>query len=248
MVDRNLMPEIYCEWGEHGVRQLAELCEVIVIVDVLSFTTAVEVAASNGSTVFPYRFRDETAAQFAGEVNAELARGRGMGGYSLSPASLMKIEEPLRLVLPSPNGSTLSLATGDVLTVAGCLRNASAVADYAQRQGRKIGVVPAGERWPDYSLRPALEDILGAGAILSCLGGIKTAEAQTAVEMFEAARPCLQDRIMSCVSGIELVERGYERDVQISSDLDASACVPVLLRDKADPSTPGAYVDAETSG
>ncbi|MDP7133332.1 MAG: hypothetical protein QF437_22750, partial [Planctomycetota bacterium] len=71
------------------------------------------------------------------------------------------------------------------------------MADYAQRQGRKIGVVPAGERWPDYSLRPALEDILGAGAILSCLGGIKTAEAQTAVEMFEAARPCLQDRIMS---------------------------------------------------
>jgi len=198
--------------------------------------------------VFPHRCRDESVESFAVEVNAEVARGRGSGGYSLSPVSLMKIEEPIRLVLPSPNGSTLSLATGDALTVAGCLRNASAVAEHIGGKGRRIGVVPAGERWPDDSLRPALEDILGAGAILSRLEGVKTAEAQTAVEMFECARPKLQDRIMSCVSGIELIERGYERDVLIASELDVSECVPVLLEDKTDPLTPRAYVDVKTSG
>ena len=82
--------------------------------------------------------------------------------------------------MPSPNGATLSLATGDRPTFAGCLRNARAVAQALQRYGRRIGVVPAGERCKDGSLRPAVEDLLGAGAIIQHLPGTRSLEATVA--------------------------------------------------------------------
>ena len=51
---------------------------------------------------------------------------------------------------------------GDV--VAASLRNAEAVGAWIGEQDyNSVAVVAAGERWPDGSLRPALEDLLGAG-------------------------------------------------------------------------------------
>lgn len=43
------------EWGTEGIRRLAPRSQVVVIVDVLSFTTCVEVAVSRDVVVFPYR-------------------------------------------------------------------------------------------------------------------------------------------------------------------------------------------------
>ena len=50
--------------------------------------------------------------------------------FSLSPGSMCRVTEGTRLVLPSPNGATLSLTAAeyDIPVIAGCLRNASAVA------------------------------------------------------------------------------------------------------------------------
>jgi 2-phosphosulfolactate phosphatase len=219
--------DVRCEWGEQGVAQLAPISDVVVIVDVSSFSTCVEIAVSRGAIVFPYRWHDESARAFAQSLQAELATKRG-GGYSLSPASLCAIPAGTRLVLPSPNGATLSLATGNVPTLVGCLRNRLAVAQAAPTYGPHIAVIPAGERWDDGSLRPAFEDLVGAGAIISQLPGALSPEARLAVAAWRAAENDLPHLLKQCSSGKELIERGYAQDVELAAQLDSSDCVPVL--------------------
>lgn len=231
--------DIRCEWGEKGVFRLAPISDAIIIVDVMSFTTCVEVAVSRGAIIFPYRYRDESAADYARSVDAVLAGHRGKSKYSLSPASLIDIPEGTRLVLPSPNGSTLTVATGDTPTFAGCLRNCRAVASAAMRCGKRVSVVPAGERWKDDdSLRPAYEDLVGAGAIIHHLEGKFSPESEAAAAAYQHSLSDLTAYLKNCASGKELTELGYEEDIPTIAELDVSNSVP-MLQD-------GAYVRAET--
>jgi 2-phosphosulfolactate phosphatase len=224
---------IRCEWGEEGVRRLGPECDVLVIVDVLSFSTCVDVAVGRGALVYPFRFRDETAEEYARSLGAVLAlKGREAGeGYSLSPASLRHIREGTKLVLPSPNGATLSWAGKELgaTVYAGCLRNAEAVARAASGVGQRIGVIAAGERWPDGTLRPAAEDQVGAGAIIHHLSGEKSPEARLAESAYLAVRGEIGEFLRGCVSGRELIERDFAEDVEIAAALGSSAAAPVLV-------------------
>jgi 2-phosphosulfolactate phosphatase len=225
--------DIRCEWGEPGVAVLAPISDVIVIVDVLSFSTSVEIAVSRGAMVFPYRWRDDTALAYATSVRATLAEpGRHLARCSLSPASLIGIPKGTRIVLPSPNGSTLTLAAKPTPVLAGCLRNARAVAHVARQYGRKIAVVPAGERWKDEGgLRPSFEDLVGAGAIIHHLDGSRSPETLVALAAFHAVASNLDGALRQCSSGKELIERGFETDVELAAQLNVSECAPVLVND-----------------
>ena len=224
--------DIRCEWGEQGVLGLSPTGDVVIIVDVLSFSTCVDMATARGATVYPYQWEDARAREFAIAIDAELAVARGAGRFSLSPSSFLDTPTGTSVVLPSPNGASLSLATRDTITLAGCLRNASAVAKAALRLGKRISVIPAGERWEDNSLRPSLEDWLGAGAIINRLRGSLSPEAQASLDVYRAAGADLTQTIRNCGSGVELIERGYETDVTLASELDVSCSVPILW-DKA---------------
>ena len=144
--------DLLVEWGEDGARALAEQADVFVVVDVLSFTTCVEVACARGLEVIPCRFKDERAGVIAGRNEAELAGPRGEARYSLSPASFTDAPAGTRVVLPSPNGAATTLAIERAPVLAGCLRNAKAVARHAAALGGRIAVIAAGERWPDGGL------------------------------------------------------------------------------------------------
>lgn len=224
---------VRCEWGGGGVQALAPISDVLIIVDVLSFSTCVTIAVERGGTIWPCLWKDESAADFARSVGAELAGSRGQGGYSLSPTSLLGIPSGTGLVLPSPNGSTLTLgsAAHGKVVLAGCLRNAGAVARAARSRGETIALIPAGERWPDGTLRPALEDLLGVGAIIAALeaefpSSSISPEALAAAATFRAMRSNLRDQLLACSSGRELVERNFENDVLLAAEHDASDCVP----------------------
>lgn len=101
------------DWGPTGAAAIAEGADVAVVVDVLSFTTTLSVAVERGITVLPFRWKDERAAAYAEEQGAVLARGRSeLDGVSLSPLSVRAATGVERLVLPSPNGSTIAFELG----------------------------------------------------------------------------------------------------------------------------------------
>jgi 2-phosphosulfolactate phosphatase len=122
------------------------------------------------------------------------------------------------------------LLTGKTPTLAGCLRNCEAVALFAQSYGSKIAVIPAGEKWEDGTLRPAFEDLIGAGAILSYLSGSLSPEAQTAVAAFQACQNEILAHLKKCSSGKELIARGFESDVELAAAIKISNCVPLFVQ------------------
>lgn len=223
-----------CEWGPNGILHWRERVRVLVIVDVLSFSTAVDIATARGAAILPFPLGDREAAReaakAAGAILASPKRTAG-GQFSLSPASLRSITADARLMLPSPNGSKLSLMGGEAVVFAGCLRNAGAVAAAARRVAGDgdIGVIPAGERWrSDDSLRPAIEDLIGAGAILDALDLALSPEAKVAREAWRSARPALADTIRQSISGRELIDAGFAEDVELAIACDASSTAPQL--------------------
>ncbi|RPF25574.1 2-phosphosulfolactate phosphatase [Streptomyces sp. Ag109_G2-6] len=237
------------DWGPAGASVLAKEVACLVVVDVLSFTTSVTVAVEAGVRVFPYRWRDETAAVFADRMNATLAVGRSTATeaspWSLSPAALRRSPFTPRLVLPSPNGSTIAAAAGDCVVVAGSLRNATAVGQWVAGQGfgtvqRPVAVIASGERRPDGSMRPALEDLLGAGAVIASLRDSGkdrlSPEAAVAAAAFEGIED-VGGAVTGCASGRELVDLGYADDVAIATELNACKVIPVL--------TDGAFASAK---
>jgi 2-phosphosulfolactate phosphatase len=228
------MDQVLAEWGLGGIEALRDRVAVLVIVDVLSFSTAVDVAVSRGAKVYPFPYGDMAAAQAAAEnVGALLAQPRrAIGGqFSLSPRSLLAVPSGTKLMLPSPNGSRLSLAGGGTPVLTGCLRNAAAVARASRdtAQSGAIGVIPAGERWPDGSLRPGIEDLIGAGAIIHALALPCSPEAQVARDAYRTAGHDIARLIRTSISGRELVAGGFPGDVDLALEQDVSSSVPLLL-------------------
>ncbi|ASW53069.1 2-phosphosulfolactate phosphatase [Plantactinospora sp. KBS50] len=228
------------DWGLSGAAELGRVCSVLVIVDVLSFTTSAEVAVSRGMRVHPFPWGAQ-AADYAARVGAVAAVGRGAADHghpwSLSPAALRSAPVVPDLVLPSPNGSAIcsAAASSGVPVVTACLRNAAAVGRWLLAEGygsadRPVGVVAAGERWTDGTLRPCVEDQLGAAAVLD---GLSTAPGTLSVEAAVAlavlgAIPNIPAAVRGCVSGRELLERGFGEDVEIAARVNISGTVTVL--------------------
>jgi 2-phosphosulfolactate phosphatase len=225
-------------WGPVGVQALGPEVATIVVVDILRFTTALEVATRSGAGVVPVRWpHDPTHEPDA----AEVADGAGRRGLSLSPATLRAVGAGERIVLPSANGShccALAAARGPAV-VGGCLRNAAAVARWhlSHRTG-PVGLVPCGERWPDGSLRPAVEDLIGAGALVAALldgdaDRSHSPEAGAAMAAFESVQGDLSDALAASASGRELHAKGNGDDVGWAAALNVSSCVPLLGADGA---------------
>ncbi|WP_202866150.1 2-phosphosulfolactate phosphatase [Kribbella turkmenica] len=225
------------DWGPAGAGAVAG--DIVAVVDVLSFTTAVTVAVDLGIEVYPYRWRDQTAVAYAKQYDAALAVGRseaGPGQVSLSPVTIRQARGIKRLVLPSPNGSTIvqQLSDSGATVLAVSLRNQQAAADWVNRRlaedpESKVVAIAAGERWQDGSLRPAVEDLWGAGGFLSALNlqGMSP-EARAAAAAYDEVAGELPRLLHECAGGRELTQYGFPQDVVIAAEVDASRSVPVL--------------------
>ena len=198
--------QVRLEWGVGGLRRLAP-ADIVVVVDVLRFSTSVTDAVAEGGAVELAKMRD---VSINGAPLAEAAAGSG------------------------------------ALVLAGCLRNASAVAaEVLAEQSRRglrtsIAIVAAGELAtgelaagePDAAPRFAVEDLLGAGAIVDALTALgvdhTSPEAAAAGQAFQGLRGALRHLLTASGSGQELIERGLRDDVLNAAQLDAASVVPVL--------------------
>jgi 2-phosphosulfolactate phosphatase len=230
------------EWGPTGIRRAAQRGDIVIVVDVLRFSSAVAVATGYGATLFPAPY-DQSARDYAERLGLPLinaAFGSVADLKSLSPSSFGPADAGRRYVISSANGAACaSYAGGARAVIAGALLNAQAVAARAlalqSETGAPITAIACGERWgaehaANDRLRPCLEDYLGAGAILSALRGPSSPEAQVSAAAFQASRPNIEQILWECGSGRELRERGQAADVEFCARLDSSSSVP-LLRD-----------------
>ena len=235
--------EIKFEWGQRGARAAAERGDIVIIVDVLSFSSTVVTAVGYGAEIYPYPPPiNENAKAFAEQIQAQLVLGRAealkFGGHSLSPLSFTPEDNGKKFVMCSLNGAACTWIASKVpALLIGCPLNASAVANMANqlknKWSAKITVVACGEQWSDAlenenKLRPGIEDYLGAGMILSKLEGSKSPEAEVCVGAFEYSKKHFKELLWECASGRELRERGFGQDVQFCSQTDISQHVPIL--------------------
>lgn len=229
------------EWGRRGAREAAERGDIVIIVDVLSFSSAIVAALSAGAIIFPYP-PNLDGNKYANSIGAKYILGRAeaarTGNPTLSPVTFNEEHRNQRYVLSSLNGAYCSwIASRVPALLIGSLLNASAVAVIAeelqQETGADITVVACGELWNDAGenedrLRPSIEDYLGAGAILAELSGKKSAEAEVCSGAFKSTESRLKELVWDSGSGRELRERGYEEDVHYCSQLNLTDIVPVL--------------------
>ena len=218
--------QIRCEWGADGLARLAGAApDIVVVVDVLRFSTTVTDAVGRGESVT----LDEAAH-----------------AVSINGAAVAAAASDLR---PAP------------LVLLGCLRNASAVARAVlaeqERRGARtsVAVIAAGElpstgsgsrdssASGDGSARGgprfAVEDLLGAGAIIDALAELgldhSSPEAATACEAFRGLRRATRHLLAASGSGRELLDRDARAEVLNAAEVDASDAVPILRGGIFDP-------------
>lgn len=233
------------EWGKRGAREAAERGDIIIIVDVLSFSSTVISALKYGAVIYPYP-PNLDGENYAAKLGAEYIIGRAeaakMGKPTLSPVSFNREHTQKKYVLTSLNGAYCTWIASKVpALLIGSFLNASSVASVANKlrlqTNANITIIPCGEQWNDVmenddTLRPSMEDYLGAGAILSCLDGKKSPEAEVCIGAFLNGKLKLNELIWECGSGRELRQRGYGDDVKHCSRLNIFDIVPILDVDK----------------
>jgi 2-phosphosulfolactate phosphatase len=239
---------VHVEWGRPGAALAAARGDVVVVVDVLSFSTTLSIAAARDFTCLVYSGAEIESlggpAKAAIRLGAKpLSRSRRAepGQVSLSPASLLDAEPGQRVIFTSLNGAAVvSAAEQAPAVLVGSPRNATACATVAAqlmaevRAGR-VTVVACGEHWSSVDpatdgTRPAVEDWLGAGAVcarMADLGYSLSAEARLAAAAW--AQPTALADIADCVSARELRAAGFATDVDLALEVDADPKVPIRM-------------------
>lgn len=122
----------------------------------------------------------------------------------------------------------------------GSLRNAAAVAAAVlaeqQRRGARtsVALIAAGDA-DAAGWRVAVEDQLGAGAVIDALGSLgldhTSPEAAAACESFRGLQSAVRHLLTASASGQALLDAGERDAVLAAATLDAASAVPVLQGD-----------------
>ncbi|MEV8273193.1 2-phosphosulfolactate phosphatase [Microbacterium sp. NPDC077184] len=121
----------------------------------------------------------------------------------------------------------------------GSLRTARAVAEAvaavqrARNERTSVSLIAVGEATPAGGIRFAVEDELGAGAIIDALAvfGIDhtSPEAAAACAAFQGLRPAVRHLLTAAGSGQQLIADGARDDALAAAMVDAASAAPLLI-------------------
>lgn len=205
--------QVRLDWGADALARLAP-ADVVVVVDVLRFSSTVAARVAAGES-----------APLDAATRASGAAGAATGE-------------------PGADGATVVAVASErvsALVLLGGLNNAAAVAAAvaAEQQRRaqrtSVALIPAGVRAAGdqpSGTRFAVEDLLGAGAIIDALGALgldhTSPEAAVAGEAFRGLRGAMRHLLTASGSGQDLIDRGCGDDVLAAAALDSVEVAPVL--------------------
>lgn len=226
------------DFGQWGTVQALARNDIVVIVDTLSFSTAVVTAVSHGGLIYPCSITEDSvklAQRLGSEVAVRRSKVPYEGRFSISPLTYVGITAGTKVVISSPNGGTCSsFAQTTSCLFIGSFINAKAIANAISKILKAtnlcVTIICCGEResaLSDYGeTRMAIEDYLGAGAIFSYLEYEKSPEAFVCEGAFLHARKQLEAVLLDCGTGRKLCESGFSADVQHASRLNLYNSVP----------------------
>jgi 2-phosphosulfolactate phosphatase len=223
---------------EIPVRPRSELYAVVI--DVLRATTSVVVAFQHGCrSILPVASAEEALAARATSPDAVLTGEQGglrVPGFDLgnSPREFTReVVAGRDLILTTSNGTkTLRAVAGGRTVAIGALRNRSAVADWLVGRGADSLIVCSG-----YEGGFSLEDAVCAGAIAD-----RVVQLGAGLSLGDGARACqiLWQRFRSDLVGLfrqtdwgrRMLALGFESDLAVCAEVDATAVVPLMEGDR----------------
>jgi 2-phosphosulfolactate phosphatase len=238
-------PLLHLAWSFEGLREALDNENIVVVVDVLRFSSAVVTAIANGFIIYPASDYKK-GTDLATSIGAELSGRPDEARYSISPSSFMNATgDDKEVILPSPNGSTCAeLIREDEIGYIGCLLNAKAVGRHVSQiafdKKKDVTVIAAGEQKAIdtgerivYDLKSsyrvfAIEDYLGAGAII-CYSVLNKSRAARACERaFKRSRDRLEKLLHISFSGKYLIQHNLKKDIEHAIQLNRYDVVPVV--------------------
>lgn len=219
---------------ESGARER----RVVVVVDVLRATTSLLVLVERGVSEVVIAPSVSAARQYRGLHPGVLAAGEERGqapegfDFGNSPVAFARADlSGRRVVLATTNGTRALLAVKEApVLLAGCLRNASAVARAARAEavgtGRDVTIVCAGREG-----RFSLDDAYTAGAIVDAMRrhggeGLVLTDGAVAAQTLYQSLPDALAVFRTSRAGRQLVEIGLEEDLPFCASRDCSDLVP----------------------
>ena len=218
---------------------------VFVVVDILRASSSIVALLQSGVPAIVPAANVEQALGLRQRLPDHLLCGEVNGlpppgfDYGNSPAEFAALDAGGRpAILATSNGTrVLNQLSEAPAVLVGALLNREAVARavlaLAREHSRNAMVVCAASPG---GRAIALEDALGAGAIIEAALRLDdslqpTDAARFARDAFLARRDGLAQALASARHGAELIEAGFETDVEYCAQLDVSSIVPVLNRD-----------------
>jgi 2-phosphosulfolactate phosphatase len=239
-------------WFSKGVLDAAKAKDLIIVVDTLRCSSTIATALELGvSAIYPVSsvkeaFKLKETGKYAnkygnpllmGEVESIKVKGFDLGN---SPSELL-LRSDLKgrsVLLRTSAGSQALIALSKVSkgankikAIISCILNAHAVAKFvsklALKEKKDISMVCCGFQAREF----ALEDFLGAGAIISQIhkrGLEKSDEAIIASLAFENLANSLSKVLSETKSGRRLKETGQSKDIDFCSQLNKFNGVPIF--------------------